>query len=75
MAMKGTKRWLDFLPEAVKILNKTPHSRHGFTPISVNRRNERAIYEKFYSQPREIGTPKFHVGQKVRISNVFKTIN
>lgn len=68
MAMNATKRWIDFLPDITEKINNTPHSRFKFRPIEVTPLNEREIYEKFYSSPREIIEPKYEIGQKVRIS-------
>lgn len=68
MGLKGSMRWLDFLPKLTSEINNTPHSRFKFKPNEVNRRNEHAIYEQFYSQPRETNIPKFKIGDKVRKS-------
>lgn len=68
MGMRGKNRWIDIIDQLVLDINKTPHSRYKFKPIEVNKRNEKAIFNKFYNIKRKIVTPKFKVGDSVRIA-------
>lgn len=67
-ATRGSDNWIDDFQRVLDRRNATPHSRMKIRPIDINRRNERQIYRRFYATQRDVGNPKFRVGDKVRIA-------
>jgi hypothetical protein len=71
MDKRGTLNWIDLLKNVVLKINNTPHSRMKFIPNKINKSNEKEIYERFYSTPREYAKNiKFKIGDKVRVSDI-----
>lgn len=68
---RNSYKWRDVLQNLVDSYNNTVHSAHGFKPIEVSSKNEKAVYKRLYG----INSPtkfRFKVGDIVRISKVRK---
>lgn len=69
-----TKKYIEVLPQIVNSYNNTVHSAHGLAPANVTKRNQKKIwkilYENHLNKPQR--TPKFNVGDLVRISKTRK---
>ena len=66
-----TQRYLDVLPDLLEDYNNTVHSSTEFTPVEVSKKkNELAVWRNLYPDRHKISrlTPKFSVGDEVRIS-------
>ena len=70
-----THHWLDVLDSLVKNYNTTKHRSIGMKPVDVNETNKQQVWIKLFGQPvGDIPSPKFKIGDKVRISrytNIF----
>ena len=69
-SLHKTKRYLELLPQLVKIHNNTPHSSHQFAPAAVNKKNEGEVFSNLYkrlvkAKPQK---PVFNLNDKVRLS-------
>ena len=66
-----TQRYLDVLPDLLEDYNNTVHSSTEFTPVEASKKkNELAVWRNLYPDRHKISrlTPKFSVGDEVRIS-------
>ncbi|KAJ8911384.1 hypothetical protein NQ315_013519 [Exocentrus adspersus] len=68
LALIGTYKWVDILPQITKNYNGTIHCTTGYKPRDVNKSNEEAILKSAYSHIKIMGKPKFKVGDIVRVS-------
>lgn len=68
---KGTRRWIDMLPQLVKEYNHTKHSTLGMTPAEAqDEGNAVEIFtNEIEDQPKKT-KPKFKLGDKVRVSRI-----
>ena len=72
----NTYRYMDVLPELVEDYNNTVHSSTKFTPVEASKKkNELTVWRNLYPDRLKIHdlTPKFSVGDEVRISKKKKT--
>ena len=72
----NTKTYIDILPDLVKDYNNTVHSSTKLTPIEASKKkNELTVWRNLYPDRYKIHdlTPKFSVGDKVRISKKKET--
>ena len=60
--------WYNILPKLIKIYNNRYHSTIKMKPIEVNKSNEKYIKENIYTYDKTSKTPKFKIGDLVRIS-------
>ena len=58
-------RYLDVLQDFVRSYNKTYHRSIGMAPSEVNGTNQESVWQRLYGGG---GTPKFRIGDRVRIS-------
>lgn len=69
---RGNYRWVDLLPELLKSYNDSVHRTIGMKPSEVNENNEQLVMERIRknTKPHVVNkkTPKFNVGDHVRIS-------
>ena len=64
----STRKYIDILDELVEDYNNTVHSSIKMTPVEASKEeNENKVWRTLYDPP-ERNTPKFSVGDKVRIS-------
>ena len=64
----STRKYIDILDELVEDYNYTVHSSIKMTPVEASKEeNENKVWRNLYNSP-ERKTPKFSVGDKVRIS-------
>ena len=66
-----TIRYIDVLPDLLEDYNNTVHSSTEFTPVEASKnKNELAVWRNLYPDRHKISrlTPKFSVGDEVRIS-------
>ena len=70
-----TNKWIDVLDDLVNNYNSTKHSVIGMKPADINETNKNQVWVRLFGQPvGEIPSPKFKIGDHVRISkykNVF----
>lgn len=66
--LNGSHKWIDILPKLVDEYNNTKHSTIKMKPKDVNESNENHLLNTVYNYKREMKSPKFHVGDHVRIS-------
>ena len=67
----NTYTYIDILPELVEDYNNTVHSSTKFTPVEASKKkNELTVWRNLYPDRLKINdiTPKFSVGDEVRIS-------
>ena len=72
----NTYTYMDVLPELVEDYNNTVHSSTKFTPVEASKKkNELNVWRNLYPDRLKIHdlTPKFSVGDEVRISKKKKT--
>ena len=72
----NTYRYMDILPDLVEDYNNTVHSSTKLTPVEASKKkNELTVWRNLYPDRFKIHdlTPKFSVGDKVRISKKKKT--
>lgn len=68
--MLGTNNWIQSLSKLTNEINNRKHSRFGFIPNKIHKKDEKLIMRKFYSRPREMShKTKFKIGDCVRISS------
>ena len=60
-------RYLDVLQDFVRSYNKTYHRSIGMAPPEVNGTNQESVWQRLYGHEGG-GTPKFRIGDRVRIS-------
>ena len=60
-------RYLDVLQDFVRSYNKTYHRSIGMAPSEVNGTNQESVWQRLYGHEGG-GTPKFRIGDRVRIS-------
>lgn len=71
---KGSYEWLSVLPEIMKQYNSTKHSTIGMKPKDVRQKHVKSILTRLDSKLKK-PTPKFKVGDKVRISKYKRTFS
>ena len=66
----NTNKYLDVLPKLIEKYNNTKHSSIKMTPVEATlKKNEGKVYFNLYGNLKAYeGTPKFQIGDKVRIS-------
>ena len=72
----NTYSYMDVLPELVEDYNNTVHSSTKFTPVEASKKkNELTVWRNLYPDRLKINdlTPKFSVGDEVKISKKKKT--
>ena len=72
----NTYTYIDILPDLVEDYNNTVHSSTKLTPVEAsNKKNELTVWRNLYPDRYKIHdlTPKFSVGDKVRLSKKKKT--
>ena len=70
----NSHEWLDVLDSFVKNYNSNVNRGIGMKPMDVNQENKHEIWIKLFGQPTGNISPKFNIGDKVRISkykNIF----
>jgi hypothetical protein len=67
MTENSTKRWIDFLPEAISNYNNTEHRSIGMAPNLVSFENRELVFKKLYPDIDLKVKCKLKVGWKVRI--------
>ncbi|RLJ22848.1 hypothetical protein DJ031_00135 [bacterium endosymbiont of Escarpia laminata] len=67
---KETWRYIDILPDLVRTYNDTPHRSIGMPPSQVDATNQEEVWQRLYGGHHGKGVPKYHVGDRVRISKV-----
>ena len=60
-------RYVDVLQAFMRWYNDTYHRRIGMAPSEVTRTNQETVWQRLYGHE-SVGTPKFIVGDRVRIS-------
>ena len=66
---KKTHEWLDIFDSFVKNYNNSKNRGIGMKPADVHEENKHQVWIKLFGQPvGEISSPKFKVGDVVRIS-------
>ena len=60
--------WYNILPKLINIYNSRYHFTIKMKPIQVNKNNEKYIKENIYTYNKTTKTPKFKIGDLVRIS-------
>lgn len=73
----NTLRYIDILPDLVEAYNNRPHTSlgHGRTPASVNKKNEKEIWQVLYGTLRKPSRmankkQKYKIGDTVRITKL-----
>lgn len=69
MGIKATLRWVDMLATTVNELNERKHSRTKMAPNEMRLKKNHEKLKKFYTINYKTGTPKFRIGDTVRISS------
>ena len=67
----STQKYIDVLPSKVEKYNNTYHRSIKLTPSNArNPANYQHVYSAHYTNPsaREATSPKFHVGDRIRIT-------
>jgi len=67
MTENSTKRWIDYLPEAIENYNNTYHSSIGMIPNLVSFQNRAEVFKKLYPDIDLKVKCKLKVGWRVRI--------
>ena len=72
---KKTLHYLRVLPVVIKSYNNRIHRAHGVSPQTVNKRNQKKIWEKLYGKyfKKKYKNPKLKIGDLVRLSKLRKT--
>ena len=60
-------RYIDVLQDLVQSYNNTFHRAIGLAPSEVNSSNQETVWQRLYGHE-DVGNPKYHVGDCVRIS-------
>ena len=60
-------RYVDVLQAFMRSYNDTYHRSIGMSPSEVNSTNQETVWQRMYGHE-SVGTPKFRVGDRVRIS-------
>ena len=60
-------RYVDVLQAIMRSYNDTYHRSIGMVPSEVNSTNQETVWQRLYGH-KSVGTPKFRVGDRVRIS-------
>lgn len=71
----GSYHWIDIYKQLIHNYNMTKHRTIKMAPINVNSRNEKVLLNTVYSNLKTFPTPKYRVGDYVRISkykNIFE---
>lgn len=69
MDLYGTNNWIDILKPITDYVNNQKHSRLGFIPGKIKKKDEKQLL-KIYQTPRPISTNiRFKINDQVRISN------
>lgn len=69
-SFNGNYKWINILPEIVSKYNNKKHNTINMKPINVNKKNELSLLNSVYNNIKIVEklTPKFKVGDHVRIS-------
>ena len=70
--IQGSYKWVNILDDLVTSYNDSKHRTIKMKPTEVNKENEQTLLETVYKDTSKPKTPKYHVGDKVRISKVKK---
>jgi hypothetical protein len=62
-----TTKWIDVIDKIVDGINNSVNRSTGVTPNSVNYDNARELLKKVYKDPENVKSPKYKVGDVVRI--------
>ena len=65
---KQTIRYVDALQDFVRSYNDSYHRSIGMAPSAVNGANQETVWQRLYGHDGGGGTPKYRVGDRVRIS-------
>ena len=65
---KQSVRYVDVLQDFMRSYNDTYHRSIGMAPSEVNSTNQETVWQRLYGHESVVGTPKFRVGDRVRIS-------
>ena len=68
-SLRGNYKWLDILPDLLTAYNERKHRTTGMKPKDVTKSCESSVRQKFATVMLK-KKPKFHVGDKVRMSKV-----
>lgn len=72
---KTQYRWLDIIQDIAKQYNNSPHSTlKGLVPAKIGNKEEKYLQKYVYNSPKIRRTPKFQIGDQVRISRGDKNI-
>ncbi|KAH7710410.1 hypothetical protein AAVH_22299 [Aphelenchoides avenae] len=69
---RNTVRWIDHLQDIVTAINNSVCRSTGMRPVDINEQNAPALVKKLYPFERNRRTPKFEVGDCVRIQHLKK---
>ena len=74
MDERKEKNWEQYLAHFTYNYNHSKHSTIKMRPIDVNEGNEKEVFENLYGDfSGKVVPPKFHVGDKVRVSRYKST--
>lgn len=69
-SLQGNYKWLSILPELIDSYNNRVHRSIGMKPKDVTEENESVILKRLNQIKTTLQTPKFKVGDKVRVSKL-----
>lgn len=67
-SIQRNNKWLELLPKIVEKYNNTVHSKTGFRPKDINKKNEKQILDTSFTYRKVMMPSRFSVGDHVRIS-------
>lgn len=68
-AIRGSLRYVDNLEKIVASYNSTKHTKTGLPPDKVRKKHEKMLLNSVYNYKREIGNPRYKIGDYVRLSS------
>ena len=60
--------WYNILPKLIRIYDNRRHTTIKMKPVEVNKNNKKDIKENIYTSNKTSKTPKFEIGDLIRIS-------